>query len=268
MLTYPNINPVAFQLGPITVHWYGLMYLLGFASAWLLANYRARRPQSGWTTDQVSDLIFYCAVGVLLGGRIGYMVFYDAPALIANPLNLFKVWQGGMSFHGGLLGVIFSVWLFARKTRKGFFVVGDFLAPLVPLGLAAGRMGNFINAELWGRATTMPWGLVYPKVDALPRHPSVLYEFLFEGIVLFLVVWIYSAKPRPVKAVSGLFLLGYGSFRFLIEFFRQPDNQLGFVAFHWLTMGQLLSIPMIIFGAALMMMAYKCWNGCELSGNT
>lgn len=257
MLTYPNINPIAFQIGSLSVHWYGIMYLIGFATAWLLGNHRARRIDSGWNSEQVSDLIFYSALGVLIGGRLGYMLFYDFADLWANPLTLFKVWSGGMSFHGGLLGVIISLWLFARKTHKPFFAVSDFIAPLVPLGLAAGRVGNFINGELWGRVTTLPWGLVYPHAGSLPRHPSVVYEFLCEGVLLFLILWFYSAKPRPTQAVSGLFLLGYGVFRFVIEFFRQPDNQLGFIAFDWMTMGQLLSIPMIIFGVLFMMKAYR-----------
>ncbi len=263
MLMYPSINPIAIKLGPFAVHWYGLMYMIGFFGAWLLAWSRARRPNSGWTTQQVSDLIFFCAIGVLVGGRVGYILFYDFFDFIANPLVVFKIWDGGMSFHGGLIGVILSVWFFSRKTHKPFFAVGDFVVPLVPLGLGAGRIGNFINAELWGRVTTMPWGLVYPKVGPEPRHPSVIYEFLLEGVVLFTILWLYSAKPRPTMAVSGLFLICYGVFRIFIEFFRQPDAQLGFIAFGWLTMGQLLSVPMIVAGVVMMISAYKGYR-CPL----
>lgn len=257
MLTYPSINPIALKIGPIAIHWYGLMYLVGFVGAWLLARHRAKRPNSGWTNQEISDLIFYCAIGVLVGGRLGYVLFYDFPNLIANPLVIFKVWDGGMAFHGGLIGIIISIALFARKKKKSFFVVSDFLAPLGTLGLGAGRIGNFINGELWGRVTTMPWGLVYPHAGPLPRHPSPIYEFLLEGVLLFLILWIYSSKPRPTMAVSGLFLICYGAFRIFIELFRQPDAQLGFIAFGWLTMGQLLSIPMVVFGVMLMGMAYR-----------
>ncbi len=257
MLQYPQINPIALELGPLKIHWYGLMYVIGFLGAWGLAEWRARKPASGWTSAQVSDLIFYCAVGVVIGGRIGYMLFYDLSSFLSNPLVIFKVWDGGMSFHGGLLGVIIAMWLFARSTQKAFFAVGDFVAPLVPIGLAAGRIGNFINGELWGRVTHVPWGMVFPNAGPQPRHPSQLYEFFCEGILLFIILWWFSAKPRPRMAVSGLFLLGYGIFRFGLEFFRQPDIQLGFVAFGWMTMGQLLSIPMILFGITFLYWAYR-----------
>jgi len=261
MVLYPLIDPIAFSLGPIAVHWYGIMYLIGFSSAWLLGCYRAKKPHSGWTTDHVSDLIFYGALGVVLGGRLGYMLFYDFSNFIANPLLIIRVWDGGMSFHGGVLGVSLSLWLFARFKNKTLSQVADFLVPLVPLGLAAGRIGNFINGELWGRVTTMPWGMIYPNTAAgpLPRHPSVIYEFFLEGIVLFIIIWLFSAKPRPAFAVSGLFLMCYGLFRFICEFFRQPDPQLGFIAFDWLTMGQLLSLPMIIVGIALL-----TWSYCRI----
>jgi phosphatidylglycerol:prolipoprotein diacylglycerol transferase len=256
MLIYPNIDPVALQIGTFSVHWYGITYLVGFASAWFLGRLRAKKPNSGWTTQQVADLIFYCAIGVMVGGRFGYMLFYDFSALLANPLNLFKVWQGGMSFHGGLLGVAVSVWLFSRRTQKPFFAVGDFLSPLAPIGLGAGRIGNFINGELWGRVTDVPWGMVFPNGGPYPRHPSMLYEFFLEGVVLFFIVWIYSAKPRPTMAVSGVTLACYGVFRFLVECFRQPDAHIGFVAFDWLTMGQLLSMPMIIIGTLFIVLGY------------
>jgi phosphatidylglycerol:prolipoprotein diacylglycerol transferase len=257
MLPYPHINPIALQVGPISIHWYGIMYLIGFGSAWLLALYRARKPASGWTETQVNDLIFYCALGVLIGGRVGYMLFYTFFDFIEAPWSLFRVWDGGMSFHGGLLGVALSIYLFARKTHKPFFVVGDFLVPLVPIGLAAGRIGNFINGELWGRASDLPWAMVFPLGGPVARHPSMLYESLLEGFVLFFILWIYSSKPRPTMAVSGLFLLGYGLFRMLIELFREPDRQLGFLAFNWLTMGQILSIPMVLFGIAFIFRAYR-----------
>jgi len=257
MLNYPNIDPVALQLGPLAVHWYGLMYLVGFAAAWWLGNRRAKQPHSGWTSEMVSDLIFYGAVGVILGGRIGYKLFYDFSGFVADPVSLLKIWEGGMAFHGGLLGVIIALWLFARKYKKSFFQIADFTAPLVPIGLAAGRIGNFINGELWGRTTDGPWGMVFPGAGELPRHPSQLYQFALEGVALFLILWFYSRKPRPAMAVSGLFLIGYGSFRFIVEFARQPDEHIGFIAFHWLTMGQLLSLPMIIAGIILMVLAYR-----------
>lgn len=257
MLIYPHIDPVALALGPLKVRWYGLMYAISFLSAWGLGIWRSRQPASGWTKEQIGDLIFYAAMGVILGGRIGYMLFYNFSNFIAQPWILFKIWEGGMAFHGGLLGVTIALWLYARKFNKPFFVVTDFLAPFVPIGLAAGRIGNFINGELWGRVTNVSWAMIYPHVDNLPRHPSQIYEFLVEGITLFLVLWFYSAKPKPRMAVSALFLIMYGLFRFILEFFRQPDIQLGYIAFDWMTMGQLLSIPMILSGIVLIVLAYR-----------
>lgn len=257
MLTYPEIDPVALDLGPIQIHWYGLMYLVAFALAWWLGKKRAEKPGSGWTADQVSDMIFYGALGVVLGGRIGYMLFYNFPALVEDPLALFKIWQGGMSFHGGLLGVLVAMLFFGRKHKKRFFETTDFVAPLVPLGYFAGRMGNFINGELWGRVTDVPWGMVFPHAGPDPRHPSMLYQGFLEGLVIFIIVWIYSGKSRPRMAVSGLFALCFGVFRFINEFFRQPDAHLGFVAFDWMTMGQILSIPLVILGIVLMKLAYS-----------
>ena len=257
MLPYPHINPIALQVGPLKIHWYGLMYVVGFLFAWFLANLRAKKPNSGWTINQVGDLLFYCAIGVVIGGRVGYMLFYDLPYFLAHPFTLFKVWDGGMSFHGGLIGVAIAVWLYGRQIKKSFFEITDFIAPLVPVGLGAGRIGNFINGELWGRVTNVPWAMVFPTGGPLPRHPSQLYEFFLEGIVLFCIVWFYSAKPKPRMAVSGLFCLCYGIFRFAAEFFRQPDIQLGYLAFGWLTMGQLLSVPMILLGAVLLWWAYR-----------
>jgi phosphatidylglycerol:prolipoprotein diacylglycerol transferase len=256
MFIYPDINPVAVKIGPIKIYWYGIMYVVAFAMAWVLAVFRAHKPGSNWSRPQITDLIFYCALGVIVGGRIGYMLFYDFTNFISNPLTIFQIWHGGMSFHGGLIGVMISLIIFAKKTKRHFFDIWDFVVPLAPLGLAAGRIGNFINGELWGRVTNVPWGMVYPRVSALPRHPSELYEFFMEGIILFIILWWYSAKPKPRMAVSGLFLILYGVFRFILEFFRQPDPQLGFVAFGWLTMGQLLSIPMILGAIILMYCAY------------
>ncbi|MGM9453058.1 prolipoprotein diacylglyceryl transferase [Legionella bozemanae] len=248
MLTFPYINPVAFSIGPLQVHWYGLMYLIGFVSGWLLGHWRAKHYRLDWTSEQISDLIFYAALGVIIGGRVGYMLFYNFPELLHDPLSLFKIWQGGMSFHGGLLGVALALWLFSLKSKKSFLEIGDFIAPLVPIGLGAGRIGNFINGELWGRVTDVPWGMVYGHVDNQPRHPSELYEFGLEGIGLFLLVWIYARKPRPVGRISAVFLMGYAVCRIIAEFFRQPDPQLGYIAFGWLTMGQILSIPMLLLG--------------------
>lgn len=251
MLAFPYIDPVAFSLGPLKVHWYGLMYLFSFASAWALAQWRAKHYQLDWTSEQIGDLIFYGALGVIIGGRLGYMLFYNTQHLISQPWTLFKLWEGGMSFHGGLLGVILALWLFTRKFHKSFLEVTDFVAPIVPLGLAAGRLGNFINGELWGRVTDVPWAMIFPNSDGLPRHPSQLYEFGLEGLTLFIFIWWYASKPRPLGCVSAMFLIGYALCRIAAECFRQPDIQLGFIAFQWLTMGQLLSIPMLILGLYL-----------------
>lgn len=254
----PEIQPW-FEVGPLKIHWYGVMYLIGFLSAWWLGVRRARRDGSGWSEEQVGDLIFYAAIGVILGGRIGYILFYDLAAYLQNPLDILKIWQGGMSFHGGLIGVLVALWLYGQKIGKGFFLVSDFVAPLVPIGLGAGRVGNFINGELWGRETELPWGMIFPYTDPqlLVRHPSQLYEALLEGVVLFLILWIYSARPRPMMAVSALFLIFYGLFRSFVELFRVPDAQLGYLAFEWLTMGQLLSLPMILLGLFLMVRARR-----------
>ncbi len=254
MLAYPHFDPVAVQFGPLAIRWYGLMYLVGFCSAWLLGRYRAKRPNSGWTPLQVDDLITYSVLGVVVGGRVGYMLFYDLPSLAGNPLSLFMVWQGGMSFHGGVLGMFAVFWLFGKKTGKGLWGVADFTVPLVPVGLFAGRLGNFINGELWGKVTDAPWGMVFPdpRAGLEPRHPSQLYEAGLEGLALFAIVWLYSAKPRKNGAVSGMFSLCYGIFRFAVEFVRVPDPQLGYLAFGWLTMGQLLSLPVIALGIWLL----------------
>ncbi len=260
MFYLPKFDPVAFEIGPLKVHWYGLMYLIGFISAWVLAVVRARKPNSGWNAEQLGDLIFYCALGVILGGRLGYVLFYNLPYYFSHPLAIFSVWDGGMSFHGGMLGVVFATWLYSYRHGRSWGRVIDYIAPLVPIGLGAGRLGNFINGELWGRVTTMPWGVVYPKAGLLPRHPNEIYEFLLEGVLLFIILWCFSAKPRPKFAVSALFLLCYGIFRFFIEFFRQPDPQLGFIAWNWLTMGQILSFPMILIGGLGLLWIYTKKN--------
>lgn len=257
MLTYPHIDPVAFSVGPVSVHWYGIMYLIGFAGAWWLAQLRAKRRFAPLTPEQVGDLIFYGALGVVLGGRLGYVLFYNFDYFLEHPLWLFYIWEGGMSFHGGLLGVLAALFLYGRKLGLNVLVLTDFIAPMVAIGLGAGRIGNFIGGELWGRVSEVPWAMVFPGAGPLPRHPSQLYQFALEGVALFVILWWYSAKPRPRMAVSGLFLVCYGVFRFAVEFFRQPDQHLNFVAFGWVTMGQVLSLPMIAVGIVLMMQGYR-----------
>lgn len=277
---YPLINfdPIAISIGPLDVHWYGITYLLAFLSFWLIASYRAtHQPWWGWNKDQVSDVLFYGMLGVIAGGRIGYMLFYATDTLLANPLSLFKIWDGGMSFHGGLLGVMVATWWFARRTQKSFWQVADFVAPIATLGLAFGRLGNFIGGELWGRTTDVPWAMIFAKstnidpantqllneawksgaLDQFARHPSQLYQASLEGLSLFIILMWYSSRPRPTAAVTGLFLFGYGGFRLFVEFFRQPDEHIGFLAMHWLTMGMLLSMPMILAGALIMVFAYR-----------
>jgi len=257
MLLAPNIDPVAISLGPLKIHWYGLMYVIGFFGGWWLGVTRAKRPASGWRAEEVADLLFYAALGVILGGRLGYILFYNLGYYLSHPLEVFFLWTGGMSFHGGLLGVILAMWLFARKSNRHWLAVTDFIAPLVAIGLGAGRLGNFINHELWGKVTDVPWGMVFRGAGPLPRHPTQLYEFALEGMALFLILWLYSSKPRPTAAVSGLFLLCYGSFRLLVEFVREPDAHLGYLAFGWVTMGQVLSLPMILLGAWMIGWAYR-----------
>ena len=258
MLQHPQIDPVAIAIGPVKIHWYGLTYLVGFVAGWWLGRIRTRKPWSPINEEQMGDLLFYLALGVILGGRVGYVLFYNFDAFLADPLWLLRVWEGGMSFHGGLLGVIFAMWWYGRKVSSGFWRMADFVAPLVPVGLGAGRIGNFINGELWGKPTDVAWGMVVRTApDSLARHPSQLYQFALEGVALFVILWWFSSRQRPRMAVSGLFLICYGVFRFLVEFVRQPDPQLGYLAFDWLTMGQVLSFPMIVVGAALMFIAYR-----------
>jgi phosphatidylglycerol:prolipoprotein diacylglycerol transferase len=256
MLVHPQFDPVAVHLGPLAIRWYGLMYLVAFALVWWVGTRRIAQHPGVWTRKDLEDALFYGILGTILGGRFGYVLFYKFSDYLAEPWKIFYVWEGGMSFHGGMLGVIFALWLFARSRRQDWLAVTDFIAPLVPLGLAAGRLGNFINAELWGRPTDVPWAMVFPNVDNLPRHPSQLYEFALEGVALFLLLRVYSMKPRPRGAISGMFLIGYGCFRFIVEFTREPDSYLGVLALG-LTMGQWLSLPMIAVGIGLVAWAYR-----------
>ncbi|ANO32170.1 prolipoprotein diacylglyceryl transferase [Vibrio breoganii] len=255
-ISFPHIDPVLLEIGPVSIRWYGLMYLFGFAFAMWLANRRADQPNSGWTREQVSDMLFLGFLGVVVGGRVGYVLFYHFDLFLDNPFYLFQVWTGGMSFHGGLLGVISAMAFYAYRNGRTFFNVADFIAPLIPFGLGVGRIGNFMNDELWGRVTDVPWAVMFPSGGYLPRHPSQLYEAILEGIVLFFILNFFIRKPRPAGAVSGLFLIGYGSFRFIVEYFREPDAHLGLFG-NWISMGQILSTPMILIGAAMMWWAYK-----------
>lgn len=269
MIYLHQMDPIALALGPLKIHWYGVMYLLAFAACWFLGRKRIRAGRlPGVDEAAYGDLLFYCMLGVVLGGRIGYILFYDLGSYIAHPLDVLKVWQGGMSFHGGLVGVLFAAWLWSRRRGLHFFDVADFIAPLVPPGLGFGRIGNFINGELWGKFTHAGWGVVFPNapelagstpmqlqaayaagaLDQYARHPSPLYEATLEGLVMFVVLWLYSRTPRPRYRMAACFALMYGSFRFLVEFVRVPDAQLGYLAFGWLTMGQLLELPVIAFG--------------------
>ena len=251
MLVHPGFDPIALKLGPLAIRWYGLMYLIGFVAVLLLGRYRINHGRNAPIgAKELDELLFYGVLGVVLGGRLGYVLFYKPDYYFLHPLEIFYVWEGGMSFHGGFLGVLAAMWLYVKKQGKSWLAVMDFLAPLTPIGLGAGRLGNFINGELWGRATDVPWAVVFPHYDLTPRHPSQLYEFGLEGVTLFILLWWYSSKPRPVGAVSALFLIGYGAFRFLVEFTREPDNFLGLLALN-LSMGQWLSLPMILFGVWL-----------------
>jgi len=254
MLTYPEIDPVIFALGPLKVRWYGLMYVIAFLLAWWLARKRALNSWSVIKPAQVDDLLFYGMLGVIIGGRVGYAFFYGWEQLTTDPWYLFKITQGGMSFHGGLAGVMIAMWLYSRHLGVRVWGILDFVAPIVPLGLGFGRIGNFINGELWGKPTDVPWGF---NVNGTVLHPSMLYESLLEGLLLFAILWTFSRKERPFMSVSGLFLLVYGMIRFAIEFVRMPDSHIGYLALGWVTMGQVLSLPMIVFGALLLAMAYK-----------
>lgn len=285
MLIHPQIDPVAIHLGPLAIHWYGLMYLLGFALFLWLGRKRlhalsgqarhplsisppagerdkdslreTRYPRPGWDAQMLDDMLFFGVLGVIVGGRLGEVLFYHPGYYFSHPLEIFAVWQGGMSFHGGFLGVLIAMALFAHKRKLHWLQLMDFIAPLVPLGLGAGRIGNFINGELWGRPTGVAWGMVFPNVDNLPRHPSQLYEFALEGLALFALLWLYSSKPRPTGAVSGLFLIGYGSFRFLAEFTRNPDDGIFGLMTFGISMGQWLSLPMVLAGVGMMLWARR-----------
>lgn len=257
MLVHPQFDPVAFQIGPVAVRWYGLMYLLAFVLFVVLGKVRARRNLlTGWHPRDVDDMLFYGVFGVILGGRLGYVLFYKPLHYAAHPLEIFEVWSGGMSFHGGFLGVLLALALFARQRGKRFLEVTDFVAPLVPLGLAAGRLGNFINGELVGRVTDVPWAMVFPQVDNLPRHPSQLYQLGLEGVLLFVLLWWYAGRARPLGAVSAMFLIGYGCFRFVAEFAREPDSFLGLLAAGF-SMGQWLSLPMIALGIGMLVWSHR-----------
>jgi phosphatidylglycerol:prolipoprotein diacylglycerol transferase len=253
MLIYPHVNPIAFKLGPVAVRWYGLAYLLGFLAAWLLARRRARHPLSTWSVAEVDDLLFLCMIGVVLGGRIGWLLIYGHEALARDPGGWYKIWQGGMSFHGGVMGVIIASFVFAKRRARLFADVIDFVTPLPAIGIGVGRIANFINGELWGKPTHVPWGFAVRQADGslAVLHPSQLYEAGLEGLVLFTIVWWFSARPQPRWAVSALFLICYSAFRIAMEFFRVPDVELGYFAFGWLTMGQILSAPMLVGGLAL-----------------
>lgn len=259
MLTHPQFDPVAISLGPLSVHWYGLMYLVAFVLFVVLGRWHARRrPELDWHANQIDDLLLYGMLGVVIGGRLGEVLFFQPGYYLSNPLEIVKIWKGGMSFHGGFLGVLVAMWLYGRAHGKGFWQVTDFIAPLVPTGLAAGRIGNFINGELWGRPVEMdlPWAMIFPWVDALPRHPSQLYQAAGEGLLLFAIMWIYSSRPRPLKAVSAVFLIGYGSLRFIAEFFRTPDPGIFGTLSLGLSTAQWLCVPMVVFGALLLLRLY------------
>jgi len=254
MLTYPEIDPIIFSIGFLKIRWYGLMYIIGFLFAWWLARRRSAQPGTPVSAEQVDDLIFYGMIGVIAGGRLGYCLVYGLDDLRSDPLYLFKITEGGMSFHGGLAGVLAAMWWYGRKFRQTMWQITDFIAPIVPLGLGFGRIGNFINGELWGKPTDVAWAF---NINGVGLHPSQLYEAALEGFLLFAILWMYSAKPRPYRAISGMFLLLYGVFRFFVEFYRVPDAHLDYLALGWVTMGQILSAPMIIIGALLLILAYR-----------
>jgi len=274
---FHRVDPVAIEIGDFAIYWYSLMYLVAFGVFWLLGRQRAARDDTPLAPAQIGDLLFWGVIGVVVGGRVGYVLFYGFDQLLSDPLFLFRIRDGGMSFHGGLAGVLIALWAYGRHMGCGFLRLGDFAAPLAPLGLAAGRLGNFIGGELWGRKADVPWAMIFPEsiqaggrtsevlyqqyltgaLDEFARHPSQLYQAALEGLALFVLLWVYSSRPRPTGAVGGAFLAGYAAFRFIAEFFREPDAHLGFVALDWMTMGQILSLPMFVAGVALMVWAYR-----------
>ena len=257
MLKHPNFDPVAIELGPMAVHWYGLSYLIGFAGAWLLAQRRCN-DKYGWTRDECTDFVFYGALGAIIGGRIGYVFIYGWERLVEDPMIIIRIWEGGLSFHGGFVGVLIGVFIFARQTGRSWLQVGDFVTPMICVPIFTVRLlGNFVNGELWGRVTDVPWGMVFPGAGDLPRHPSQIYEAGLEGLLMGIILWWFSSKPRPTGAVCGLFVVLYATFRFFVEFFRQPDAHIGFVAFEFLSMGQLLSFPLWIMGFSMLAWAYR-----------
>lgn len=275
MLSYPNINPIAFSVGPVSIYWYGIMHLIGFLFVFGLLIRRAPTETPPWTTEAVSDLIVYAAVGVIFGGTLGNILFYDIGSLFENPLRMFQFWAPGRSFHGGLLGVLIAIFIFCKvkkNPKRSFLSVTDFVAPVVPIGLGAGRLGNFINGELWGKVTDVPWAMVFPQAGSLPRHPSQLYECILEGLVLFIILYVYGRsryhreQEQSPGAMSGLFLIFYGLFRIIIEFVREPEFAQGYVAFGWVTTGQLLSLPMVIIGLLLFWHAHYVCSGSLKKG--
>ena len=257
MFVHPQFDPVAIHLGSFGIHWYGLMYLTGFLAFLALGKWQiTHRPWHGWTLPMLDDALFFGALGVILGGRLGYVLFYQSAYFMQHPADILAVWQGGMSFHGGFLGVVLAMAWFARKYQLSWLAVMDFIAPLVPIGLGAGRLGNFINGELWGRVTNTDFGMVFPQIDGLLRHPSQLYEFTLEGVALFFILWVYASKPRASGAIAAVFLMGYGAFRFAVEYTREPDSYLGLLSMGF-SMGQWLSLPMLLIGAVLWIKAYS-----------
>ncbi len=261
MLVHPDFDPVAVSIFGFDIHWYGLTYVAGFLSVYFLWVYRVKSypelVESKWDSELISDLIFYGAIGAVVGGRLGYVLFYKPDYYLSNLAEVFYLQQGGMSFHGGLVGVIAGIFLFSRKIKLSFMAVADFVAPVAPIGLFFGRMGNFINQELWGKVTDVPWGMVFTNGGPLPRHPSMLYEAILEGLVLMAILWFVARKPRPLGTLSGLFLMGYASARIFVEFFRVPDEHLNYLLFDWVTMGQILSLPMFLLGLYLIIKAKR-----------
>lgn len=255
MWHYPELDPIAISLGPISIHWYALSYLVGIGIVWWLSRYRVRVYGPAFSDDDLADILFYAVLGILLGGRIGYMFFYGFENLVQNPLSILRIWEGGMSFHGGLIGVLLGMLYFSRRRKVSFFTVTDFIGVSIPIALGIGRLGNFVNTELPGRETDVAWAIIFPG-ETIGRHPSSLYQAVLEGPVLLVIMWTFARKPRPLMAVSGMFLLGYGSLRMLSELFREPDQHLGFVLFDSVTTGQMLSLPMALLGIGFIIFSY------------